>query len=123
MFPQTGKTDRLWVQRTPELDSVDRSLLYELNEVFLLAPFQLDPSRIQFIRADKDLVIVDPQADCDLFTEFEGTLSKSSEAAADIDQRNYEYEVGHAVDAMKRAFGESSAFPNRYHTIGGRICS
>jgi len=99
-FRRPGKPIELWVQRTPELDSVDRSVLYELNEVFLLAPFQLDPSRIPFIRADKDLVIMDPQADCDLFTEFEGTRSIASVSVADIDQRNYEYGVAHAVDTM-----------------------
>ncbi|MBP6313014.1 MAG: chorismate-binding protein [Flavobacteriales bacterium] len=101
-FRMPGKPIELWVQRTPELDSVDRALLYELNEVFLLAPFELDQARIQFIRADKDLVIVDPQADCDLFPEFEGIRTKDPEPMVDIDQRNFEYAVSNALDAIDK---------------------
>ncbi|MBK7297753.1 MAG: chorismate-binding protein [Flavobacteriales bacterium] len=85
---------------------MDRSLLYELNEVFLLAPFELDPTRIQFIRADKDLVIVDPQADCDLFPEFEGTRTTVTEPGTDVDQRNFEYAVSNALDAIDKGLLE-----------------
>ncbi|HQZ44324.1 MAG TPA: hypothetical protein PK735_15650, partial [Flavobacteriales bacterium] len=117
-FRRPGKPIELWVQRTPELDSVDRSLLYELNEVFLLAPFELDPTRIQFIRADKDLVIVDPQADCDLFPEFEGTRTTVTELGTDVDQRNFEYAVSNALDDLTVAdVGQKASKRDRVLTL------
>jgi isochorismate synthase len=55
-FRRPGSPTVLWAQRTPGLDHVDGTELFELNDVFLLAPFLLDPTRLAFVRSDVELV-------------------------------------------------------------------
>jgi isochorismate synthase EntC len=101
-FRRPGKPIDLWVQRTPELDTVDSSLLYELNEVFLLAPFQLDPERIPFLRSDKDFVITDPAAECDPLLDFQGTSRRRAVPQPSTPMEDYQ----RAVEDALKAFGE-----------------
>lgn len=54
-FRLPGEPAELWAQRDPELEVVDGALMWELNEVFLVAPFLIDPERVPFIRADVEL--------------------------------------------------------------------
>ena len=54
-FRRPGAPVTLWAQRQPEVETVDGSLLWEVNDVFLVAPFELDRERIAMIRSDVDL--------------------------------------------------------------------
>ena len=54
-FRRPGAPVTIWAQREPGLETVDGSLLWELNDVFLAAPFALDTGRIPMIRSDVDL--------------------------------------------------------------------
>lgn len=55
-FRVPGQAPQLWAQRTPELETVSGAWLLELNQVFLLAPFDLDGERVPFIRSDVELL-------------------------------------------------------------------
>lgn len=101
-FRRPGRPIDLWVQRTPELDTVDSALLYELNEVFLLAPFRLDPERIPFLRSDKDFVITDITAEPDPLVEFEGSRARPQPAPPDTGMEAYRA----SVDSALKAFAE-----------------
>lgn len=54
-FRRPGAPITLWAQRQPEVETVDGSLLWEVNDVFLVAPFLMDNERIAMIRSDVDL--------------------------------------------------------------------
>lgn len=72
-FRSPGGLLTLWAQRTPELERVDRLLLFELNDVFLLAPFELSPDSIPFIRSDVELVQSDLEPEAELLYPCEGS--------------------------------------------------
>lgn len=71
-FRRPGGLLTLWAQRTPELERVDRLLLFELNDVFLIAPFDLSPDSIPFIRSDVELVQGDLEPEAELLAPCEG---------------------------------------------------
>lgn len=71
-FRRPGSPLTLWAQRTPELERVDRILLFELNDVFLIAPFAFAPERIPFIRSDVELVDGDLEPEAELLAACEG---------------------------------------------------
>ncbi|MCB0763665.1 MAG: chorismate-binding protein [Flavobacteriales bacterium] len=102
-FRRPGRPFDLWVQRSPDLDVVDHAMLYELNEVFLLAPFLLDPSRIAFIRADKDFVITDPSAEVDPLIEFRGRKVPASPDPFNTPDALYKQHVRNALEAFERS--------------------
>ncbi|MBS1500204.1 MAG: chorismate-binding protein [Bacteroidetes bacterium] len=54
-FRAPGMPITIWAQREPGVETVDGRLLWELNDVFLVAPFELDPAHIAMIRSDVDL--------------------------------------------------------------------
>jgi hypothetical protein len=54
-FRRPGASVELWAQRDPGLEHVDGALLWEANQVFVLAPFAIDPERIPLIRSDVEL--------------------------------------------------------------------
>ena len=54
-FRLPGEPPELWAQRDPDLETVDGALMWELNEVFVVAPFLIDAERVPFIRADVEL--------------------------------------------------------------------
>jgi len=72
-FRRPGSPTVLWAQRTPGLDHVDGAELFELNDVFLLAPFHLAPARITFLRSSVALVDGDLEPDPDALEGCEGT--------------------------------------------------
>jgi isochorismate synthase len=53
-FRVPGGAVTLWAQQTPELDRVESGLWWELNDVFLLAPF-VPEERTALIRSDVEL--------------------------------------------------------------------
>lgn len=61
-FRVPGKPVQLWAQRDPGLETVDGTLLLGLNQVFLIAPFELAHGSVPFIRADIELMFaeIDP---------------------------------------------------------------
>lgn len=71
-FRTPGMPVQLWAQRTPELETVDGTLLLGLNQVFLIAPFQLAPERIPFIRSDVELRFAEIDPDISTLAECQG---------------------------------------------------
>ena len=71
-FRKPGEPVTIWAQRTPDLEVVDGALLWELNDVFLLVPFDHDPKRIPFIRSDVELTFTTISPDVTLLTECRG---------------------------------------------------
>jgi isochorismate synthase len=72
-FRRPGAPATLWAQRTPELENVDKLYLFELNDVFLVAPFDLDQEHLSFVRSDVELVEGDREPDPALLAPCEGS--------------------------------------------------
>ncbi len=72
-FRTPGQPVQLWAQRTPDLETVDGALLLELNQVFLIAPFDLDREHIPFIRSDIELMFPEIDPDITHLEECEGS--------------------------------------------------
>ena len=72
-FRRPGMPVTIWAQRDPGMETVDGSLLLEVNDVFLVAPFLLDPERIAMIRSDIDLSFGDLGSDISALFECAGT--------------------------------------------------
>lgn len=77
-FRVPGEVPEVWAQRTPEVETVDGSLMWELNEVFIVAPFLLDPERVPFIRADVELAFGEIDPDVDLLNGCQGSPHRSA---------------------------------------------
>ncbi|MEO8732868.1 MAG: chorismate-binding protein, partial [Flavobacteriales bacterium] len=75
-FRTPGQPVQLWAQRTPDLETVDGTLLLELNQVFLIAPFNLDRDQVPFIRADIELMFPEIDPDITRLEECEGALGR-----------------------------------------------
>lgn len=75
-FRTPGQPVQLWAQRTPDLETVDGTLLLELNQVFLVAPFDLDREKVPFIRADIELMFPEIDPDISTLEECEGAPEK-----------------------------------------------
>jgi hypothetical protein len=75
-FRTPGQPVQLWAQRTPDLETVDGTLLLELNQVFLVAPFDLDREKVPFIRADIELMFPEIDPDISSLEECEGAPEK-----------------------------------------------
>ncbi|MBK7753992.1 MAG: hypothetical protein IPI41_15695 [Flavobacteriales bacterium] len=43
-FRRPDQPVEIWAQRTPDLEFIDGALMLELNEAFLIAPFELRPT-------------------------------------------------------------------------------
>ena len=71
-FRTPGQPVQLWAQRTPELETVDGTLLLGLNQVFLIAPFDLDREHVPFIRSDIELMFPEIDPDISWLEECEG---------------------------------------------------
>ncbi|MBK9058817.1 MAG: chorismate-binding protein [Flavobacteriales bacterium] len=72
-FRTPGQPVQIWAQRTPDLETVDGTLLLELNQVFLIAPFNLDREHVPFIRADIELMFPEIDPDISRLGECEGS--------------------------------------------------
>ncbi|MBK7101826.1 MAG: hypothetical protein IPH63_08590 [Flavobacteriales bacterium] len=59
-FRNPGGQATMWAQQTPELDRVENGLWWELNDVFLLAPYDL-PERLPLVRSDVELTFGDAE--------------------------------------------------------------
>ncbi len=73
-FRTPGQPVQIWAQRNPELETVDGTLLLGLNQVFLIAPFDLDRERVPFIRSDIELMFAEIDPDIARLEECDGTV-------------------------------------------------
>ncbi|MBP8823626.1 MAG: chorismate-binding protein [Flavobacteriales bacterium] len=80
-FRRPGRPVQLWAQRTPELETVEGTLLLGLNQVFLVAPFDLDPARVPFIRADVELRFAEIDPDISPLHACQGTAAGATAMA------------------------------------------
>jgi isochorismate synthase len=78
-FRTPGGQATLWAQQSPELDRVDNGLWWELNDVFLFAPFDL-PERIPIIRSDVELTFGDAEPAWHRLMECTGAVSDKASA-------------------------------------------
>lgn len=99
-FRVPGQPVQIWAQRSPELEHVDGTLLLELNQVFVLAPFDLDVERVPFIRADVELAFVEIDPDTDLLNTCQGSLPDHTPLPAVTERSAYL----NGVNAAKAAF-------------------
>ena len=74
-FRTPGQQVQIWAQRTPDLETIDGTLLLELNQVFLVAPFTLDREQVPFIRSDVELMFPEIDPDITRLEECNGVSS------------------------------------------------
>lgn len=103
-FRAPGTPTVLWAQRTPALDHVDGAELFELNDVFLVAPFALDTARIAFVRSDVELVDGDLEPDATALDGCEGAPAPSMHPPEDTARETFTA----GVEAIRSAIGTGS---------------
>jgi isochorismate synthase len=100
-FRIPGRHVELWAQRSPELEQVDGSLLWELNEAFIVAPFALDQERIPFLRADVELAFGEIAPDLELLDDCAGSaIAPPWSFPAATSKENYTRNILNAQQAM-----------------------
>jgi len=98
-FRTPGQYVQIWAQRNPEMEMVDGSLLMELNQVFLIAPFNLDRDHVPFIRADIELMFPEIDPDITRLEECEGAPAKGERSIMTTPKDDF----FNSVNAVKRA--------------------
>lgn len=98
-FRTPGQPVQLWAQRKPDLETVDGTLLLELNQVFLIAPFDLDHERVPFIRSDIELMFPEIDPDITRLEECEGAPAMGQPISAITTKEEF---LG-SVNAVKQA--------------------
>lgn len=101
-FRAPGQPVQLWAQRTPELETVDGTLLLGLNQVFLLAPFHLDHRHVPFIRADVELRFAEIDPDIEHLQECSGCPDQADRPTHVAGQEEYMQAVAGAMEACIR---------------------
>lgn len=100
-FRAPGKPVQLWAQRTPGLETVDGTLLLGLNQVFLVAPFQLDPVHVPFIRADVELEFAEIDPDISPLEACEGTPTAAGNGPEATSKADFIGAVESAIQACQ----------------------
>ncbi|HRO40114.1 MAG TPA: chorismate-binding protein [Flavobacteriales bacterium] len=98
-FRIPGKPVQLWAQRNPGLETVDGTMLLGLNQVFLVAPFDIPGGAVPFIRADIELTFAEIDPDITRLGECAGT----HDAAIAGPMATPKADFIAAVEAAKRA--------------------
>ena len=95
-----GAPVEIWAQRAPALEPVEGALLWEANQVFLVAPFNLDPARVPLIRSDIELEfgLIDPDIE-DLF-ECRGSDAPSFGSIASTSKEDFKRMVANAKTSI-----------------------
>lgn len=101
-FRRPGLPVTIWAQRDPALETVDGSLLLEVNDVFLIAPFHLDPERIAMIRSDIDLSFGDLGSDISDLFECVGTGPLLGALTLETRKEDYLDGVSQAKEAIAK---------------------
>ena len=102
-FRRPGHAPEIWAQRTPELEFIDGALLLELNEVFLVAPFDLATDRVPFIRSDVELEFGEIGPDIELLNECAGERSPEQKTPATTDPALFKNAVAQATATIARS--------------------
>lgn len=98
-FRTPGKPVQLWAQRNPDLETVEGILLLGLNQVFLIAPFNLTNRRVPFIRADVELMFPEIDPDISRLEECEGSPERIEAPTAATPKADFLRAVHAAMEA------------------------
>lgn len=98
-FRAPGKPVQVWAQRSPALESSDGTLLLGLNQVFLVAPFNLAGGKVPFIRADVELMFAEIDPDISPLDECEGSEGPEQSLQPTVGKAEFTA----TVEAAKRA--------------------
>ncbi len=98
-FRLPGHPVQLWVQRDPRLEAVETTMLLGLNQVFIAAPFRLDPDQIPYIRADVELTFAEIAPDISRLDDCRGSAPRIAQVPAPTTREAYLA----AVEAAKAA--------------------
>ena len=101
-FRRPGAPVSIWAQRTPDMETVDGSLLWELNDIFLLAPFTLKDDRVAMIRSDVDLSFGELGSDILPLYECVGSKVDHADLPLTTDEASYKRSVELAKEAITR---------------------
>ncbi len=99
-FRVPGGPVTLWAQRNPDLEPVDAAFLGRLNEVFLVAPFDLDTRRTCFVRSDVELTFGELPLSLDALHGCTGGPVRERTPAPDADRVGFEDLVRRAKAAI-----------------------
>jgi isochorismate synthase len=88
------------VQRDPALETVDGDLLWELNEVFLVLPFEVDRQRIPYIRSDIELRFGEIDPDIEVLWTCQGSDAADPSLQPVTDRAEHERWVRAALGAI-----------------------
>lgn len=100
-FRTPGHPVQLWAQRTPDLETVDGTMLLGLNQVFIIAPFDLDREHVPFIRADVELMFPEIDPDITVLERCVGSPERPLGEAMSTTKADF---IG-VVEAAKQACG------------------
>jgi isochorismate synthase len=115
-FRIPGEQPQIWAQRMPELETVDGALMWELNEVFVLAPFDLDPGKVPFIRSDVELEFGEFGPDIDPLKECVGSGPHAWSMPAVTEATAFQGQVDQARAAIMRGEMEKVVLSRVMHT-------
>ncbi len=98
-FRLPGQPVQLWAQRDPRQETVESTLLLGLNQVFITAPFKIDPEAIPYIRADVELMFAEIDPDITRLNDCSGTGTGSAEPEAATPKADFIAAVNAAIQA------------------------
>jgi isochorismate synthase len=101
-FRRPGHPVEIWAQRTPDMEFVDGALLLELNDVFLIAPFDLASDHVPFIRSDVQLQFGELGPDIDLLNECAGSPSPKDAPPISTEAVAFKHAVSNATSSIAR---------------------
>ncbi len=107
---------QIWAQRAPELETVDGALMWELNEVFVLAPFDLDHTRVPFIRSDVELEFGEFGPDIDPLKQCMGAEPHAWSTPAATGSDAFQGQVAEAIEAIVHGELEKVVLSRVMHT-------
>jgi isochorismate synthase len=99
-FRRPGHPVEIWAQRTPDLEFIEGALLLELNDVFLIAPFDLSNDHMPFIRSDVQLQFGELGPDVDLLKECLGSDPPKEVPPNSTDATDFKRAVASATSAI-----------------------
>ncbi len=95
-FRRPGQPAEIWAQRTPDIEHIDGALLLELNEAFVIAPFNMKDDRIPFIRSDVELQFGGLGPDISVLEECIGSALSSDRPAQATDPVVFKQSIAEA---------------------------
>ncbi|MBK8339079.1 MAG: chorismate-binding protein [Flavobacteriales bacterium] len=99
-FRRPDQPVEIWAQRTPDLEFIDGGLMLELNEAFLIAPFDLSSDRVPFIRSDVQLLFGELGPDIALLNACEGSTGPNEAVPRSTEESIFQDAVESAVSAI-----------------------